>query len=398
MNNRLFILAILLVTISAVSVSAQETTEDESIKVQRDDFYIYDNPDYTKTFLFTNCHHWESLHHQLTTVITFLALAKNLSAIPVLPTMHSFSSRETNNISLVGDLIDIDKVRTIQPMMTLRDFLISEEYDQLKQARIGDVPFPADSQEEYETQLKVYGETAETKIKLPMPAEDPEGMRVFCHEFPATLFTSGTTRYVFLDHLHFLHFCTEKHMPWWYDIRYKIEPREEFHYIARSFLKDKTRPMSIVHINDILDISRERPEEDIDSYTRQIVSSLRKYKATSGSLFLMYRRGGKNTERVANLLRSEFEYVYDYSHLSLCADDIGSDSSDSSSQEVKQIMQMDYGPQVLQWAMGSAVDLFVGNIHSPFSRNVCLYRKTHGKPYSTIRGFAELRRVWSWNL
>lgn len=51
-----------------------------------------------------------------------------------------------------------------------------------------------------------------------------QNCRSFCvrHEFPATLFTI--------------------------DIRYKIEPREEFHYIARSFLKDRTLPMSITHI------------------------------------------------------------------------------------------------------------------------------------------------------
>lgn len=354
-----------------------------------------------KTYLFTNAQWWESLDHQMTSTLTVLALGKNTSSHVVLPTLPSASAERKINTTLLGDFFDLENVKKVQPVMTLPDFLKTEDYQKLRKEKTGSIPLPKESQEEYESKLGIFGALHESRIPLQMPNVDPEHTNQKCNAFAGTMHLSsdGKTRYVFLDHIHFLHFCTERYMPWWYDIRHRIEPRKPYFDVVERYTATKKKPFSVIHLNDVMDHQNVREEEEIERYARQIVDALRKNEAISGTMYLIYSRTGKSIIRVVKLLKEEFENVQDCSNVYSCLMRVPEDLFDPPlGREHERLFHPDIGLHMFEWALGSQANLFVGNIHSPYSRNVCLYRKTHGRPYSVLKGFGEVRKIWSWNL
>lgn len=353
-----------------------------------------------KTYLLTNCYWWESLDHQLTTIVTLLSIAHNTSSIAVIPTMAAASVHGRSNRSILGDYFDLAKVQRVQRAITFKDFVESEDFKLMRRSPMGTVPLPKESQEEYELKLGLYGRLHTSTVQLQMPDEDPENTNQRCNRFAGTIHLSrdGRRRYVLLDRMHFLHFCTEKFMPWWYDVRQHVQPREDYMRAARAFVKGgggamMRRPVAVVHVNDVMEAQKRRDDEQIERYARDIVDALRVQQALGGSLYVMYRRSGHNVGRVVHLLRQEFERVYDSSHLpdkSLSHDKEDNPQNSRNSSE--------HAAETTEWALAVTADAFVGNIHSPLSRNIALHRKTHGNMYVAIRGFAELRKVWSWNL
>lgn len=354
-----------------------------------------------KTYLFTNVHRWESLDHQMTSVVSLLTLAKNTTSIAVLPYMPSSSYSATKK-SLLGDYFDLSKVKEVQEALTLSEFLDSSDYEVLKNESSGTVPFPKDSHEEYEGSLHLFGKLLDTVVSLPMPAIDPEHTNQKCSSFAGTMHLSsdGLRRYVFLDRIHFMHFCFEKFMPWWYDVRHHIAPRQQYLDAAELYLSGKRSPRTTVHISDLMDSQKRRDEEEIERYARQIVDALRKHQAIGGSMYLVHPKGTKNVQRVVNLLQQEFEGVANCTQFFSCGREVPRDLFDPalSEEEHKSLFGGPVGLKMLHWAIGSSSEVFVGNVHSPFSRNVCLQRKTHGKTYAVLKGFGEIRKIWSWNL
>lgn len=356
----------------------------------------------TKTYLLTNVHWWESTDHQLTTIITLLSLAQNTSSIAVVPPLPGKDASRYSNKSLIGDFFDITGIKQVQPVMTFEQFLECDAYRQLKGEPSGTVALPKSSQEEYEQRLQLYGRLQDTSVALSMPPIDPENTSQKCNRFGGTVHVSadGTSRFVFLERVHFLHFCAEKFMPWWYTIRHRIEPRAAFFEVAARFMADKPKPFSVVHLNDVLELQKERGEEEIERYARQIVDALRKHQALGGTLYVVAARNGNNVKQVVRLLTQEFENIYDCSGVFGCLSDIRRDALGTAmvDSEFDSLFKSEWSMKHVEWALGARAQLFVGNIHSPFSRNICLYRKMHGAAYSMLKGFGELRKVWAWNL
>lgn len=356
----------------------------------------------TKTYILTNLHWWESTDHQLTTIITLLSLAQNTSSIAVIPPFPGKDASRNSNKSLIGDFFDITGIKQVQSALTFADFLKSDEYRQLKAEQTGTVPLPKGSQEEYELRLQFYGRLQDTSVALSMPPIDPENTSQKCNRFGGTIHVSadGRTRFVFLDRIHFLHFCTEKFMPWWYTIRHRIEPRAPFFEVADRYMSDKTKPFSVVHLNDVLELQKERGEEEVERYARQIVDALRKHQALSGTLYIVSAKDGNNVKQVVKLLKEEFENIHDCTTVFNCLAEIPRDVFRTvlPENEFDSLFKSESSLKHVEWALGARAQLFVGNIHSPFSRNICLYRKMHGAPYSMLKGFGELRKVWTWNL
>lgn len=345
-----------------------------------------------KTYIFTNCHWWESVDHQVTTTITLLTLAENTSSIAVIPTVAAASSHGQTNQSLLGDYLDLQQVRQVQPKTTtFHQFLQTDDYTKLV-AHGREIPFPKHSQEEYESKLRVYGQLmASSSVHLNMPDVDPENTNQRCHQFGGTMFLSSDnrTRYVFLDRIHFLHFCTEKFMPWWYDVRYHIRPNRHYtdevdRALANAPGSKINTPIVVIHINDVMDSQKQREDTEIQRYARQIVDVLRVHQVTQHPIYLMYKQDGVNVGAVVQLLKPEFQKVDDFSTL------FAHHTNNN----------MEHAHKFTEWALSIHPNtlLFIGNVHSAHSRNICLYRKTHGLPYAVLRGFAELRKVWTWNL
>lgn len=360
-----------------------------------------------KTFLFTNSHWWESLDHQMTTTVTLLALAQNTSSIAVIPTLAAAGEHGRTNASILGDYFDIEGVRKVQNIMTFLEFIHSEEYKALKEETQGttsSIRFPKESQEEYERTLGIYGQLTTNRVKLEMPDVDPENTNQACNQFGGTMHLSqdGKIRYVFLERVHFLHFCTERFMAWWYDVRNHIKPRQEYLQVVQSFMTDVKRPLTVVHINDVMEKQKTREDVEVERYARQIVDALRVNDAMSSSLYAIYSKKGQNVGRVVGLLQQELERVRECEDLFNCLRGVRQDmvgkSSNIEDEVFQRLFRGEHSVQLAEWALAAEADVFIGNIHSPYSRNIALFRKTHGRAYSAIRGFAELRKVWSWNL
>lgn len=355
-----------------------------------------------KTYVFTNVHWWESVDHQMTSVVTLLTLAKNTSSIAVIPSLPTRDVQIKSGKSLLGKFFDLEAVNEVQPVMTFEDFLRTDDYQLLRKEATGTVPLPKKSQEEYEAKLKLFGKLQDTSIHLEMPPVDPEHTNQKCDNYGGTMHVSsdGKRRFVFLDRIHFMFFCFEKFMPWWYDIRHSISPRQPYFEVVDKLLSDKERPISTIHISDLMSSQKERDEEEIERYARQIVDALRKNQAITGTMFLTYQLGTRNVNKVVKLLKQEFDNIIDCSVSQFCEQKVPTDIYEPplSVWEHKDAFGGPMGLKMLVWALGSKSDLFVGNIHSPFSRNVCLHRKTHGKPYAVLKGFGELRKIWSWHL
>ena len=52
-------------------------------------------------------------------------------------------------------------------------------------------------------------------------------------------------RYVFLDRMHHQHFFTELFMPWWYDVRFHIQPRRAYMEVGKNLLYKIRRPLTV---------------------------------------------------------------------------------------------------------------------------------------------------------
>lgn len=357
----------------------------------------------TKTYLFTNCHWWESTDHQMTTIITLLAIAHNTSSVAVIPSMAAAGSQGRSNESLIGDYFDIERVRKVQPVLTMAQLVQSTDYRLLCREKTGTIPLPKESQEEYEAKLQVYGRLHTSVVQLNMPRTDPENTNQPCDRFGGTMYLSrdGQRRFVFLDRLHFLHFCAEKFMPWWYDVRQHIRPRRPYFDIAQRFLNTNlTRPLIVTHINDVMEAQKNQSNNNVEQYADQIVDALRSNDMINGAIYNIYVKSGRNVRRVVDLLQAEMEFTYDCSHMFSCLDSARPNyiSEYMTAEQFDHIFRGQHALKMTEWALATQADLFIGSIHSPFSRNICLYRKLHGEPYVILKGFGELRKTWAWNL
>lgn len=401
MEGCICLLLVLTSTVNAVENSSVSETNLDSHNTQVFNWTYGQSAE--KSYIFSNLHWWESLDHQMTSIVTLLTLGKNSSSIPVIPILPYSNIREKTNKSLLGTFFDIKEIQKIQPVLTFADFLKTDDYKLLRYAKTGTVPLPKNSQEEFESNLGLFGKLRDSAIALPLPPIDPEHTNQPCNKFPGTIHVSsdGKKRFIFLDRVHFLHFCTEKYMPWWYDIRHRIAPRKPYYDIAEKFLSKQKGPVSSIHINDVMESQKDRDNEEIERYARQIVDSLRNNQALSGTMYLIYSKTGKNVQKVVDLLKQEFTNIVDCSAMYVCLERVSvkTFTPSLSNNEVSEMFQdSTIGRQMVEWALSTRSDIFIGNIHSPYSRNICLYRKTHGKPYSVLKGFGELRKIWRWHL
>lgn len=351
------------------------------------------------SYMLTNVHEWESVDHQLTSLLTLMTLAHNQSVIPVIPPLAT-PSGSSNNLSLIGDYFSVEELEKLQRLITFRQFKESPMYQELLDATPGTVPLPKNSQEEYEAQLKVLGALNESRIFFEMPHEDVENTNQYCDTFPGTVFETARFRFIFLERIHFYHFCTERFMPWWYNVRTHLIPRDPYFKAARKFSRQLKRPITVVHIRDLMDMHRIPEDKEVERYARQIADALRRHNAIKGSLYLAYPRDGTSVKRVASLLRDEFENVFDCNHLFKCGTEVPLNLFTSSlrPQESKLLFRSSIGKDLVEWALSLRSDYFIGNVHSPYSRNVGIYRKLRGRSYSIVKGFGEMRKVWTWNL
>lgn len=358
---------------------------------------------HARTFIFTLPNWWESADHQLTTAITQFALAKNISATAVLPNLVGQHSDPGKSFELFGHFYDADVLRQVQPFMGMTEFKNSNNYELLRDlAKDNILKFPKAAQESYEKELGVLSSIAATKVSFNMPHVDLENTDMFCSEIPGTVHLSKdkSVRFIFLDRVHFYHFCTEKYMPWWYDVRMHIVPRPEYMQLASHFMKRNPAPLTVVHIRDLMDHQRERDEEDIERYARQISDAMRRNRKTTGTLYLAYALDGRSVARVAQLFEAEFPVVKKCMDLFVCGRLVEDNVLVSPpSEELSQILfGTEVGSSLVEVALSIQSDHFVGNIYSPYSRNVALYRKLHGKSYDVLKGFGEMRKIWRWRL
>ena len=158
--------------------------------------------------------------------------------------------------------------------------------------------------------------------------------------------------------------------------------------------------MAVVHINDVLESEKEREGEEIDRYAREIVDALRKSDALGGSMYLIYHEGGQNVGKVVGLIKQEFEHVLSCKSVWECFGRVprANWNSHLDDTQFRELFRPDVATRMVEWALASSADVFVGNVHSPYSRNICLYRKSHGLAYSVLGGFGELKKIWRWNL
>ena len=350
-------------------------------------------------YMLTNVHEWESVDHQLTSLLTLITLADNLSAIPVIPPLLS-ATGSTSNLSLIGDFFCPNELRKLQKMITFNEFLSSPMYLSLTESKPGSVPLPKNSQEEYEAQLKILGTLDESRILFDMPHEDVENTNQYCDTFPGTIFETISYRFIFLERVHFFHFCTERFMPWWYNVRTHLIPRRPYFVAARKFSRSIKHPVTVIHIRDLMDMHRTPDNKEVERYARQIADAIRRHNALKGTLYLAYPREGSSVKRVASLLRDEFDNVCDCKQLYECGTNVPASMFQPalSSKDLQILFRSLVGKDLVEWALSLRSDYFIGNIHSPYSRNIGIYRKLRGRSYSIVKGFGEMRKVWTWNL
>lgn len=351
------------------------------------------------TYMLTNVHEWESIDHQISSLLTLMSLAQNVSVIPVIPPTLA-APGSTSNVSLVGDYFSAPELQKLQKLITFREFMNSPAYKELVAATPGTVALPKGSQEEYEAQLKIMGNLNESRIRFQMPHEDVESTNQFCDTFPGTVFESPKYRFIFLERVHFFHFCTERFMPWWYNVRARLVPRQPYFTAVKSFIRKLKRPLTVVHIRDLMDMHRTPENMEVERYARQIADSLRRHSAARGTVYLAYAKDGLSVKRVAALLRDEFENVRDCTNLFDCGTKVPFDLFKGKVQDIDlhTMFRTAVGKDLVEWALSLRSDYFIGNVHSPYSRNVAIYRKLRGRSYSIVKGFGEMRKIWRWNL
>eukprot|EP00172_Hildenbrandia_rubra_P001477 Plantae.Rhodophyta-Hildenbrandia_rubra.ctg20318.p1 GENE.Plantae.Rhodophyta-Hildenbrandia_rubra.ctg20318~~Plantae.Rhodophyta-Hildenbrandia_rubra.ctg20318.p1 ORF type:complete len:346 (+),score=61.59 Plantae.Rhodophyta-Hildenbrandia_rubra.ctg20318:523-1560(+) len=343
------------------------------------------------------------LDDQLTTIVTGLALGQNLSATVVLPYSPGKEGGPKERYSLLGDFYELTAVKNHQPVMTMDDFVSSDDGQKLREnGKKNTICFPKGGQEDYERDLKVIGDLCEHTVKLPLPHEDIEDSDQYCDEFPGTVHVSkdGLRRFIFLERLHFHHLCVERFLPWWYDVRMHIVPRAPYITLVRQYLSKLTRPVTVVHLRDLMDGQREREKEEIEKYARQIVELMRGERRAYGTMYLSYRVDGVNVGRVASLFDSEFDNVQRCTDMYGCGSAVPQDlySPPLNETTFATLFETRFTPGMLETTLSMESDFFIGNIHSSYSRNIGFHRKLHGKPYAVVQGFGEVRKSWSWNL
>lgn len=322
-----------------------------------------------KTYLLTLSHWWESPDHQLITLLTHLALAQNTSSIAVLPPSPPSSLQ---NRSIFPDHFPISPLQRLQPVITFSDFLSSAAMNSIRNAPKASIPLPSHSQEEYESRLGVLGSLSNSAIAFDLPPVDPERTGQQCDRLPGTMAMVDGQRFVFLDRIHFAHLCTERFLPWWYDVRVAVGPSEDDISNVKHELGEGA---CIIHISDMLGAVRKRDEVEIERYAREVVDAMRREEVldTNGKVVLM-KKGGEGVEKVIKLLKGEL------------------------GERVMVCGEKDCGGWKGWWGFGGGAEVFVGNWHSVWSRNVALWRKTKGSKYRMVTGFGEMRKLYRWNL
>eukprot|EP00168_Porphyra_purpurea_P015225 TRINITY_DN4609_c0_g1_i3.p1 TRINITY_DN4609_c0_g1~~TRINITY_DN4609_c0_g1_i3.p1 ORF type:complete len:499 (-),score=98.95 TRINITY_DN4609_c0_g1_i3:145-1641(-) len=385
------------------------------------------SPAVATTYIFFTHFWWEMFHNQLTTLTTGLAVAKLYpNAVVVLPPAVGVPARlpspggMSRHTSLFGDYYDLPKLKAVQRVMTLDEFLApgSQTAAALATVPTGTLQLPKASQEDYEKALSLLGDLSDTRISVPLPHEDLERTEQYCDSLPGSVYpvpvASGglsTFQLVFFDRLHFFHFCTEKFVPWWYDVRQHVQPRPEYFAAVSAWRATITGPVTVIHLRDLMDGQRERDEEDVQRYARQVVEALRQTPGggavrsvgvqanlAAGSLYLSYPPSGKNVGRVASLFREEFPRVYTCADVHECGAGVTAAMVGVGSSDVESLFQSPHAATVMETALSMSADHFVGNVYSSYSRNVGLWRKMHGKSYTIVKGFGEMRRIWTWQL
>lgn len=396
------------------------------------------------TYIFFTHFWWEMFHNQLTTLTTGLAVAKLFpNSVLVLPPAVGVPrptpppgggiAPRHRHVSLVGDYYDLAKLRAVQQVMTLDEFMAAGSATAAAIAAVptGSLPLPKASQEDYEKELGLLGDIADTRVSVPLPHEDLERTEQYCDSLPGSIYAvpaagggPTTAQLVFLDRLHFFHFCTEKFVPWWYDVRLHLQPRPEYFAAVDAWRSTIEGPLTVVHLRDLMDGQRDRDEEEVQRYARQVVDALRQTAGggptasgggsgsvgvqgdlAAGSLYLSYPSGGKNVGRVAALFREEFPRVYTCADMHQCGAAVtaamlgaAAGGGGGAAPDMEGLFLSPHSATVLETALSMQADHFVGNVYSSYSRNVGLWRKMHGKSYTIVKGFGEMRRIWTWRL
>lgn len=400
------------------------------------------SPAVATTYIFFTHFWWEMFHNQLTTLTTGLAVAKLFpNSVLVLPPAVGVpqptpsadgGTTAHKHLSLLGDYYDLDKLRAVQKVMTLDEFLAAGSTTAAAIAAVptGSLPLPKASQEDYEKELGLLGDIADTRVAIPLPHEDLERTEQYCDSLSGSIYAvpaagggPPTAQFVFLDRLHFFHFCTEKFVPWWYDVRLHLQPRPEYFAAVDAWRATIKGPLTVVHLRDLMDGQRDRDEEEVQRYARQVVDALRQTPGNgrtagdggsgsvgvqadlaAGSLYLSYPSGGKNVGRVAALFREEFPRVYTCTDVHQCGAAVSAETlgaaagAGGAAPDIESLFLSPHAATVLETALSMNADHFVGNVYSSYSRNVGLWRKMHGKSYTIVKGFGEMRRIWTWRL
>jgi hypothetical protein len=356
------------------------------------------------TYVFSSPHWWESPDHQVTSLITHLTLSQNISGIAVIPTVAGRLGGPKSQYSLLGDFYDIDSIQRVQDVVTTDQFLKSKAFGDLKQlAEDGKLSFPKASHEIYERTFGVLSSISQDRVSFGMPHEDLENTEHYCSSLPGSVHTSadGSIRFIFLDRVHFYHFCTEKHMPWWYSIRLHLLPRNEYFTAVSRFAESLPKPITVVHVRDMMDKQTLRDDQDIQQYARQIADAVRRTNPqTKGTLYLSFPESGHNAHRVAALFMAEYPTVKKCADLYNCGRAVEATLFNPPLDPVlhRTLFETTVGASLVEVALSMHSEYFVGNVHSPYSRNVGLYRKLHAMPYEVVKGFGEQRKTWRWNL
>lgn len=362
----------------------------------------------TRTYILTNAYWWESMDHQLTTVLTLLAFARNISATPIIPFVEGMADDGEQSFSLIGDYYDLNLLNRVQPALTLHQFKRTQDYAMLREELENNhtlfVPSPSKKQYLQALQLPQMQGTVNTSVSFGMPHEDLENTDMYCSSVPGTVFYiskhhSTTVRFIFLGHIHFYHFCSEKFMPWWYTVRTHIAPRPEYYVVADAFLASLPKPVTVVHIRDVMDHQVVRSDDEIELYAQQIADAVRK-SAPFGTFYLAFSPYGRSVVRVASLLESEFPQIAKCQDYFDCGQQISRQLFEPQLPSVlfHTLFETSLAPRMLEITLSTRSQYFIGNIYSPNSRHIGLHRKLRGQSYHVLRGFSELRKVWRWHL
>lgn len=390
----------------ALTISLAAAVRSDDVQPLRSLRVASYSPQIERTYLFSNANWWETPDHQLTTSITLLTLGFNISAITVLPDLVGADARQAR-YSLLGDFYDMYALQKVQKTTTLTNFMKTADYTLLQTLTEGkgdeQLSFPKSSQALYEMSLEVLSTIGKGSVDFGMPNIDLESTGQYCNKIPGTVHVSanGKVRYIFLDNIHFYHACTEAFMPWWYDVRMHILPREEYRVLAAKFSKKLPAPLTFVHVRDALSGAVNRSDQDIYSYARQITNGLRRAEnQNEGAVYFEYIVSSASAAEVADLLQTEFAVVKKCLDLYLCGHLIPADEFEPKLEPAlhRTLFETNFGPSLISQALAMEADHFIGNIYSPYSRSIALHRKLKGKTYDILKGFAEMKRIERWRL